>query len=356
MSPPQVPDSRNSSTELLISDEDEEFKTFYPEIQSLVTIIVPVCFGIIALTGFFGNTLVILVVLFNKKMHSTTNLLIVNLAVADLLFVVLCIPFTGTDYVMENWPFGDTWCRIVHYLIVVTALASIYTLVLMSVDRFLAVVHPIRSRILRSKKVIKISCVIILWIAIVTITAPVIMLHGTVKYKPLGVTMVTCCFKNSNSFLSVADYQITFFAGSYLFPLMTISGLYLRMITRLWRQGGDIRMSVESQRGRKRVTRLVVVLVITFALLWLPIQLILLLKALNLYHATTKLKVVLQIVAQLLAYTSSCINPVLYAFLSDNFRKAFHKAINCSKQEKCVSTTLPPLRKTSCSRTSTTGV
>lgn len=92
------------------------------------------------------------------------------------------------------------------------------------------------------------------------------------KYKPLGVTMVTCCFKNSNSFLSVADYQITFFAGSYLFPLMTISGLYLRMITRLWRQGGDIRMSVESQRGRKRVTRLVVVLVITFALLWLPIQ------------------------------------------------------------------------------------
>ncbi|KAI9584997.1 hypothetical protein GQX74_006892 [Glossina fuscipes] len=176
------------------------------------------------------------------------------------------------------------------------------------------------------------------------------------KYKPLGVTMVTCCFKNSNSFLSVADYQITFFAGSYLFPLMTISGLYLRMITRLWRQGGDIRMSVESQRGRKRVTRLVVVLVITFALLWLPIQLILLLKALNLYHATTKLKVVLQIVAQLLAYTSSCINPVLYAFLSDNFRKAFHKAINCSKQEKCVSTTLPPLRKTSCSRTSTTGV
>uniref|UniRef100_A0A1A9WYP0 G-protein coupled receptors family 1 profile domain-containing protein n=1 Tax=Glossina brevipalpis TaxID=37001 RepID=A0A1A9WYP0_9MUSC len=327
MSFTQVPDTENLSADLSRSQEDEEFQTFYPEIQSLVTIIVPVCFGIIALIGFFGNILVILVVLFNKKMHSTTNLLIVNLAIADLLFVVLCIPFTGADYVMENWPFGDIWCRIVHYLIVVTALASIYTLVLMSVDRFLAVVHPIRSRILRSKNIIQISCVIILWIVILTITAPVIMLHGTVNYKPLGVTMVTCCFKDSNSFLSVADYQITFFAGSYLLPLMMISGLYLRMITRLWRQGGDIRMSIESQRGRKRVTRLVVILVITFALLWLPIQLILLLKALNLYHATTKLKVVLQIVAQLLAYTSSCINPVLYAFLSDNFRKAFHKII-----------------------------
>lgn len=55
------------------------------------------------------------------------------------------------------------------------------------------------------------------------------------------------------------------------------------------------------------------------------LQVILLLKALDVYHADTKITVILQIVAQTLAYTSSCINPVLYAFLSDNFRKAFHK-------------------------------
>ena len=87
----------------------------------------------------------VLVVAANQQMRSTTNLLIINLAVADLLFIVFCVPFTGTDYVLPFWPFGDVWCKIVQYLIVVTAYASVYTLVLMSLDRFLAVVHPITS-------------------------------------------------------------------------------------------------------------------------------------------------------------------------------------------------------------------
>lgn len=88
---------------------------------------------------------VVLVVAANQQMRSTTNLLIINLAVADLLFIVFCVPFTATDYVLPFWPFGDIWCKIVQYLIVVTAYASVYTLVLMSLDRFLAVVHPITS-------------------------------------------------------------------------------------------------------------------------------------------------------------------------------------------------------------------
>lgn len=78
-------------------------------------------------------------------MRSTTNLLIINLAIADLLFIIFCVPFTATDYIFTWWPFGDTWCKIVQYMIVVTAYASVYTLVFMSFDRYLAVVHPITS-------------------------------------------------------------------------------------------------------------------------------------------------------------------------------------------------------------------
>lgn len=69
-----------------------------------------------------------------------------------------------------------------------------------------------------------------------------------------------------------ASYQLIFFACSYLLPLMAISGLYVRMIMRLWHQGSGVQMSVKSQRGRKRVTRLVVVVVVAFASLWLPVQ------------------------------------------------------------------------------------
>ncbi|XP_068156828.1 allatostatin-A receptor isoform X2 [Drosophila tropicalis] len=163
------------------------------------------------------------------------------------------------------------------------------------------------------------------------------------------------CMFIENPLLKRSTFQVSFFISAYLLPLMIISGLYVRMIMRLWRQGSGVRMSKESQRGRKRVTRLVVVVVIAFASLWLPVQLILLLKSLNLYHANSMFFVILQIVSQTLAYTSSCINPLLYAFLSDNFRKAFYKAINCSDRYNNYTSDLPPPRKTSCARTSTTG-
>ena len=68
-------------------------------------------------------------------MKNTTNLLILNLAVADLLFVLVCVPFTASDYVLMYWPFGLFWCKTVQYIIHVTAYVSIYTLVLMAGDR-----------------------------------------------------------------------------------------------------------------------------------------------------------------------------------------------------------------------------
>lgn len=168
-----------ATSELLatMATYDDNFTSFFSEeerqaIEGTLIWLVPFFFGIIALTGFFGNLLVILVVVFNKNMRSTTNLMIVNLAVADLLFVIFCIPFTATDYVTKVWPFGLFWCRSVQYLIVVTAFASIYTLVLMSIDRFLAVVHPIRSRMMRTENITMIA-IVTLWAVILVISTPV---------------------------------------------------------------------------------------------------------------------------------------------------------------------------------------
>lgn len=73
---------------------------------------------------------------------------------------------------------------------------------------------------------------------------------------------------------------------------------------------------------------MVVVVVGVFAICWLPIQTVLLLKSLHLYEITD-LTVAIQITAHVLGYTNSCVNPILYAFLSDNFRKAFRKVIQC---------------------------
>lgn len=124
---------RNNDTEKDV--EDVEYSFDRQQVERIVVVVVPIFFGMIGILGFVGNCLVVTVVAANPGMRSTTNILIINLAVADLLFVIFCIPFTATDFVLPFWPFGNIWCKIVQYLIIVTAYASVYTLVLMSLDR-----------------------------------------------------------------------------------------------------------------------------------------------------------------------------------------------------------------------------
>ncbi|XP_047106270.1 allatostatin-A receptor-like [Schistocerca piceifrons] len=81
-------------------------------LQRAVAVVVPLLFGLIVLLGLVGNALVVLVVAANQQMRSTTNLLIINLASADLLFIVFCVPSTATDYLLPFWPFGDAWCKL----------------------------------------------------------------------------------------------------------------------------------------------------------------------------------------------------------------------------------------------------
>lgn len=140
-------DTTEESLAFIEADAEEEQFFFAPKqlIQILTTLFVPLAFGLIVLVGIFGNALVIIVVATNVQMRSTTNLLILNLAVADLLFIILCVPFTATDYVLNSWPFGLVWCQTVQYLIYFTSYVSIYTLILMSIDRFIAVVYPVRN-------------------------------------------------------------------------------------------------------------------------------------------------------------------------------------------------------------------
>lgn len=239
-------------------------------LEKIVSRVVPIFFGLIGIVGLVGNALVVLVVAANPGMRSTTNLLIINLAVADLLFVIFCVPFTATDYVMPRWPFGDLWCKVVQYFIVVTAHASVYTLVLMSLDRFMAVVHPIASMSIRTERnaLLAIACT---WVVILTTAIPVGICHGEREYSYFQRNHSSCVFLEELGYSKVG-FQMSFFLSSYVVPLALISVLYMCMLTRLWKSAPGGRVSAESRRGRKRVTRMVVVVVVVFAVCWCPIQ------------------------------------------------------------------------------------
>lgn len=191
-------------------------------------------------------------------------------------------------------------------------------------DRFLAVCYPV-SRIRNERNTL--FSIAALWIGVLIINLPLFYAHGLHEYTDQERNLTSCTFID-NEYLSWSTFHISMFASSYLLPLALISGLYLFMLIRLWKS--NLTQSKESRRGKRRVTRLVIVVVACFATLWLPIQTILLLKSLHLYQSNTHLTIALQISAHILAYTSSCINPLLYAFLSENFRKSFRKVSSLS--------------------------
>ncbi|XP_014678603.1 PREDICTED: allatostatin-A receptor-like [Priapulus caudatus] len=298
-------------------------------VERIVGIVVPTLFSLIFTVGLVGNVLVIIVVSCTPQMRNTTNVLIISLAISDLSFILVCVPFTATDYALPIWPFGNVWCKIVQYMINVCAYASVYTLVLMSLDRYLAVVHAVASMSIRTTKNSWIA-VGILWFVILLINTPNLFINEWKEYPYHGETRSTCTHNFVDNY-HVRIFFSCFTVLAYFVPLTLISVLYVRMLDRLWHGMAGGRMSRESLQSKKRVTRMVVVVVVIFALCWLPIQIIFVMtKIFDVGHSKTLLA--FQIVGQCLAYTNSCVNPILYAFLSDNFRKGFKKVLCCGRQ------------------------
>ena len=106
----------------------------------LVAYLVPLLFGLIFIMGILGNVVVIVVTArtckhFNQQTREFTNRFLLNLAVADLLFLFFCVPFHATVYSMEGWPFGPVLCILTEFFQKLSMVASVYTLVALSIDR-----------------------------------------------------------------------------------------------------------------------------------------------------------------------------------------------------------------------------
>ncbi|XP_076358990.1 neuropeptide SIFamide receptor-like [Tachypleus tridentatus] len=115
-----------------------------------------VAYTIVFLIGIFGNSFVIAVVARSPRMRTTTNFFIVNLAVADILVVIFCLPATLVSNVFLPWILGWFMCKAVSYLQGVSVSASINTLVAISFERFLAICYPMKGQITASiaKKIV----------------------------------------------------------------------------------------------------------------------------------------------------------------------------------------------------------
>lgn len=147
--------------------------------RDLAGIFIPLIYGIVCIVGLVGNTLVIHVIVNYTRNESVTNIYILNLAIADELFM-LGLPFLAVQNALLSWPFGSLMCRVVMTVDAFNQFTSIFCLTVMSVDRYLAVVHPIRASWWRRPHVAKaISATV--WVGSFVVVLPVVVFADVLK-------------------------------------------------------------------------------------------------------------------------------------------------------------------------------
>ncbi|XP_077574324.1 somatostatin receptor type 5 [Stigmatopora nigra] len=293
--------------------------------QGSSTLLTGVIYITVFLLGLVGNSLAIYVVLRHAKMKTVTNIYILNLAIADELYII-GLPFLTTQNVLSYWPFGSILCRLVMTADSMTQFTSVFCLTVMSVDRYLAVVHPIRSSKWRHTRVAKAVSAGV-WAASFVVVLPVVI------FSDVQETFNSC----NMIWPEPADVWSTAFilytsAVGFFGPMLIICFCYLLIVFKV-KSSGKCAGLTSRRRSERKVTRMVMVIVLVFVLCWLPFFII---NIINLVVIIPESSAAAGIyfLAVILSYANSCANPLLYGFLCDNFKQSFRKVL-CLKRIRC---------------------
>ncbi|KAK3552295.1 hypothetical protein QTP86_009437 [Hemibagrus guttatus] len=288
-------------------------------------VLIPLIYIIVCIIGLGGNTLVIHIVLHYSKTESVTNIYILNLAIADELFM-LSLPFLAVQNAMMSWPFGSFMCRLVMTVDGINQFTSIFCLTVMSIDRYLAVVHPIRSSRWRRPQVAK-AVNGSVWAMSFIVVLPMVVFAGV--FEKGGTCNIN--WPESCTICRAAFIIYTSTVG-FFFPLLVICMCYLLIVVKIRSSSKKVHATSSKRRkSERKVTRMVVIVVAVFVFCWLPFYA---LNIINLivFPPPSELQGFYYFVV-VLSYANSCANPIVYSFLSDNFKRGFRKAL-CRSSRK----------------------
>ncbi|XP_048378036.2 G-protein coupled receptor 54-like isoform X1 [Stegostoma tigrinum] len=294
--------------------------------------LVPLFFALIMLLGLVGNSLVIYVVSKHRQMRTATNFYIANLATTDIIFLVCCVPFTATLYPLPSWIFGDFMCKFVNYLQQVTVQATCITLTAMSVDRCYVTVYPLRSLRHRTPR-LAMAVSVVIWIGSFLLSVPMAMYHRLEQGYWYGLQ--TYCIEAFPTVLQQRAFIVYTFVAVYMLPLLTICVCYTVMLKRVGQPMVEPinsnyqqvpHLSERSIAMRTKVTKMVVVIVLLFTICWGPIQFFILFQGFYINFQANYETYKIKTWANCMSYANSSINPIVYAFMGESFRKSFKKA------------------------------
>ena len=280
-------------------------------------------YSLIFLVSLVGNTLIGIIVYKTKTMRKPSNFLIVNMAMSDLLFPIFWIPREIQLLYINSWliggPLGQALCKLVTFLPYVSIAVSIQSLVLIAVDRFGAVVFPLRSPLISLK-----LCpffILATWIIAMAVFSPYLVAVKVVEYPGELV-----CGRNWEEVSSQNNYAMSIVLIFYLIPLVLIVILYITIYIKLKSQKipGEQSANAGQQRQQRErnVLKMVIAIVLGFTVCWLPTSIIwfLLLFASDIWSCGL---LYFSSIAFVMFGANCAINPCICFIFSRNYREGF---------------------------------
>ncbi|XP_077156092.1 neuropeptide Y receptor type 1 [Paroedura picta] len=285
-------------------------------------------YGAVILLGISGNLALIVIILKQKEMRNVTNILIVNLSFSDLLITIMCLPLTFVYTLMDHWVFGEAMCKLNPFVQCVSITVSVFSLVLIAVERHQLIINPRGWRPNNRHAYIGIATI---WLLALASSLPFLVYHELTDEPFRNITLEEyqgkyVCLDSFPSETARLSYTTALLIIQYLGPLCFIFICYLKIYTRLKRRSNmmdKMRDNKYRSTETKRINIMLMSIVVAFAVCWLPLTIFNTVFDWNheILPGATCSHNLLFLICHLTAMISTCVNPIFYGFLNKNFQR-----------------------------------
>ncbi|XP_041065414.1 substance-K receptor [Carcharodon carcharias] len=260
-------------------------------------------------------------------MRTVTNYFLLNLAVADAAMAAFNTAFNFIYAVHNDWYFGLHYCRFQNLLPITAVFASIYSMTAIALDRYIAIIHPLKPRLSSSSTKIVIG---VIWLLALALAFPQCFYARIVQSESRVICNVD--WPGDVGGQHQLTYQLVVIVLTYLMPLMVMGVTYMKVGITLWASeipGDSTQRYREHLNAKRKIVKMMIMVVLTFAICWLPYHLYFILASFkkDIYYETYIQQVYLGLFW--LAMSSTMYNPIIYCCLNNRFRIGFKRAFRC---------------------------